>query len=177
AATDKLEGGIVGTVMTNFGLERALTEARIPFARAQVGDRYVLEMLKRKAWEVGGESSGHIICLDLTTTGDAIVAALQVLIAVVESGQSLHELKKGMIKLPQVMVNVVVDRPGDVAQLAGVTQAVKALTKLLEGRGRVLVRPSGTEPVVRVMVEGEDEAEVTAIAEELAELVKREATA
>lgn len=177
AATGKLQGGIVGTVMTNFGLERALIEARIPFARAQVGDRYVLEMLKRKAWEVGGESSGHIICLDLTTTGDAIVAALQVLIAVVESGHSLHELKKGMTKLPQVMVNVVVDRPGDVAQLAGVTQAVLAQTKLLEGRGRVLVRPSGTEPVIRVMVEGEDEAEVTAIAEELAELVKREATA
>ncbi len=137
----------------------------------------MLEMLRHKAWEVGGESSGHIICLDLTTTGDAIVAALQVLIAVVESGQSLYELKKGMTKLPQVMVNVVVDRPGDVAKVAGVTQAVLAQTKLLEGRGRVLVRPSGTEPVIRVMVEGEDEAEVTAIAEELAELVKREATA
>jgi len=173
--TGNLQGGVVGTVMTNFGLERALEEARIPFARAQVGDRYVLEMLKSKGWVVGGESSGHIICLDLTTTGDAIVAALQVLIAVVESGRSLTELKKGMTKMPQVMVNVRVDEPGAVATLVGVTQAVQATTERLKGRGRVLVRPSGTEPVVRVMVEGEDRSEVTAIAEDLAELVKREA--
>ena len=177
ASMGKLQGGVVGTVMTNFGLEQALEEAQIPFARAQVGDRYVLEMLKRNDWVVGGESSGHIICLDLTTTGDAIVAALQVLIAVVESGRSLGELKMGMTKLPQVMVNVTVERPGEVAELAGVTDAVQDTTKRLEGRGRVLVRPSGTEPVIRVMVEGEDNTEVTAIAENLAELVKREAAA
>ncbi|MCZ6640681.1 MAG: phosphoglucosamine mutase [Gammaproteobacteria bacterium] len=176
-STGKLQGGVAGTVMTNFGLERALEEARIPFARAQVGDRYVLEMLKSKDWVVGGESSGHIICLDLTTTGDAIVAALQVLIAMVESGRSLNELKKGMNKLPQVMVNVTVDEPGDVALLAGVTDAVQATTEQLLGRGRVLVRPSGTEPVIRVMVEGEDATEVTGIAEDLADVVKREAAA
>jgi len=107
-----LQGGVVGTVMTNFGLERALEERNIPFCRASVGDRYVLEKLKMQGWQLGGESSGHILCLDLATTGDAIVAALQALVPMVESGLSLTELKRGMTKLPQVMINVRTEDPG-----------------------------------------------------------------
>lgn len=167
-----LSGGVVGTVMSNLGLERALAADGIPFCRAKVGDRYVLESLKERGWQLGGESSGHIICLDLTTTGDAIVAALQILVAMVEGQRSLRDLRLGMSKLPQAMVNVRVQDPRGRAGAAGVRRAVEAASQRLAGRGRVLLRPSGTEPVIRVMVEGEDAAEVDATAEELAAAVR-----
>ncbi|MDA1073844.1 MAG: phosphoglucosamine mutase [Proteobacteria bacterium] len=167
----KLIGGVVGTLMTNFGLERAFNEANIPFARADVGDRYVMEMLKARGWELGGEGSGHILTLDLTTTGDAIVAALQVLKAIVELRKPLHELTKGMCKLPQVMVNVSAEEPHKRMTDLAVKKAIEDQNDKLKDRGRVLVRCSGTEPVIRVMVEGEDREEVESIAFGLAEVV------
>jgi phosphoglucosamine mutase len=172
SAQGLLVGGVVGTVMSNYGLERALASAGIPFSRAKVGDRYVLESLKERGWQLGGEASGHLICLDLTTTGDAIVAALQVLVAMVENQQSLRELKHGITKLPQTMVNVRVKDPRGQAAADAVLNAVDEAGRRLAGRGRVLLRPSGTEPVIRVMVEGDDAAEVGAMAEELASVVR-----
>lgn len=172
AEEGRLEGGVVGTVMSNFGLEQAFAAANIPFVRAPVGDRYVLAKMREKNWQIGGESSGHIVCLDLTTTGDGIVAALQVLYAMAQRGESLNELKQGIRKLPQTMINVAVSEPRARAAAADVTAAVAAKTKELAGRGRVLVRPSGTEPVVRVMVEGEEPELVSAIATELAAVVR-----
>jgi len=163
-----LQGGVVGTVMSNFGLERALAEHGIPFCRANVGDRYVLERLKEQGWQLGGESSGHIVCLDLATTGDAIVAALQVLLPMVETGRPLHELRQGMTKLPQVMINVRTEDPRARAACPELRDATARAAAGLAGRGRVLIRASGTEPVIRVMVEGESEVEVRGIAEELA---------
>ncbi len=170
-AGDVLGGGVVGTLMSNFGLEVALRQAGIEFHRADVGDRYVLAGLKERGWWLGGESSGHIICLDLTSTGDAIVAALQVLEAMSQREQSLGQLVGGMRKMPQILRNVQVDDPSERARAADVLAAVRAHTHALAGRGRVLIRPSGTEPVVRVMVEGEDASEVDAVAEELVALV------
>lgn len=172
ARLGQLAGGVVGTVMSNFGLERACARLGIPFDRAKVGDRYVLELMKEKGWQLGGETSGHLLCLDLTTTGDAIVAALQVLAALVEQQRSLNDLKQGMVKLPQTMINVEVPNPAAQAACPSVTRAVQAMDTRLCGRGRVLIRPSGTEPVIRVMVEGEDPDEVRAIAEELAGVVR-----
>lgn len=163
-----LHGGVVGTLMSNLGLEQALAKINVPFERAKVGDRYVTEMLLKNNWSLGGESSGHILCLDLTTTGDAIVAALQVLVAVQERGKSLHELAGEMTKMPQVMINVKVPDPGAVACCDSLTSAVAAKEEALADRGRVLVRPSGTEPLLRVMVEGVDEDEVREVANELA---------
>ena len=170
---DSLGGGVAGTVMSNFGLERALDELGVPFERARVGDRYVLELLRRRGWRLGGESSGHILCLDLATTGDGIVAALQALAAMVDSGRTIHELKRGMTKLPQTLVNVAVADPAAVARCATVVRAVGDGERRLAGRGRVLIRPSGTEPVVRVMVESEDRGEVARIAEDLAATVRQ----
>ncbi len=172
AAADRLGGGVVGTLMSNFGMELAFKKAGIGFFRADVGDRYVLEGLRERGWSLGGESSGHIICLDLTTTGDAIIAALQVLGAVQESGQSLKKLASGMHKMPQVLKNVAVASPRERAGSDPVLAAVAAKTESLADRGRVLIRPSGTEPVVRVMVEGEDPAEVNAVADELVAVVE-----
>ena len=166
-----LGGGVVGTLMSNFGLELALGQAGIEFHRASVGDRYVLEALRQRGWHLGGESSGHIVCLDLTTTGDAIVAALQVLQAMSERGRTLTELVSGMRKLPQTLRNVRVSAPSARAGAADVLAAVRDHSAALAGRGRILIRPSGTEPVVRVMVEGDSAAEVDAIAAELAEVV------
>lgn len=171
--TGVLAGGVAGTVMTNFGLERAFCDLGIPFDRAQVGDRHVLELLRRRDWTLGGESSGHILCLDVATTGDGIIAALQALAAMVESGRTIHELKQGMVKLPQATVNVEVSDPASVSGCARVAQAVIARERRLAGRGRVLIRPSGTEPVVRVMVESEDRAEVASMAQDLAETVRQ----
>ena len=168
-----LEGGVAGTVMSNFGLERALNGLGVPFERAQVGDRHVLELLRRKHWRLGGESSGHILCLDLSTTGDGIIAALQTLVPMIESGRTVRELKRGMRKLPQAMVNVAVADPTAVAVCDRVARAVDARERRLAGRGRVLIRPSGTEPVIRVMVESEDEAEVASIAQDLAATVRQ----
>ena len=166
----KLKGGVVGTVMSNFGLEKALEGLSIPFLRANVGDRHVLELMKKKKWVIGGEPSGHILTMDLTTTGDAIVAALQVLFAM-KSGagdqQSLKELVTGMHKVPQILLNVEVASPGLVAQSDPMQAAINEQSKVLEGRGRVLVRASGTEPLLRVMVEGDSEVEVKRIAQEL----------
>lgn len=167
-----LDGGVVGTVMSNLGLERALAGLGIPFCRAKVGDRYVLELMAEKNWQLGGETSGHLVCLDLTTTGDAIVAALQVMVPMVEQQRSLHELKQTMTKMPQTMVNVRVADPAGKAACAAVADAVTGMDRRLQGRGRILIRPSGTEPVIRVMVEGEDPVEVDDIAHELAEVVR-----
>jgi phosphoglucosamine mutase len=169
--TGALVGGVAGTLMSNFGLEQALARAGIDFHRAGVGDRYVLEALRERGWTLGGESSGHIVCLDLTTTGDAIVAALQVLSAICESGRPLSELKQGMRKMPQTLLNVAVAAPADRAVADDVVRAVDEKTAALGGRGRVLIRPSGTEPVVRVMVEGESASEVASVADELAAVV------
>jgi len=165
---DELGGGVVGTVMSNFGLERALADKGIAFDRAAVGDRYVLERMKTSGWQLGGESSGHIVCLDRTTTGDGIVAALQVLRAAVEANKPIEQLLDGMQKTPQIMINVRVADPKGIAAHAELKRAVTEKEAILQGRGRILVRPSGTEPVLRVMVEGEDSLEVKVLAEELA---------
>jgi phosphoglucosamine mutase len=166
-----LQGSVVGTLMSNLGLEHALQSHDIDFVRANVGDRYVLEMLRQTGGVLGGESSGHIICLDRTTTGDGIVSALQVLAVMVQSGKPLHELKHGMSKYPQHMINVPVTNGVNLDATPAVQEAVMAVEQRLAGRGRVLLRPSGTEPVVRVMVEGEDEQQVIAEADELASKV------
>ena len=170
-ADGALHGGVVGTLMSNLGLEHALQEHNITFQRARVGDRYVLELLRQGGGQLGGESSGHIICLDRTTTGDGIVSALQVLAAMVQTGKSLAELKSGMKKYPQHMINVPVGGAIDLDTAPAVQAAVKSAEQRLAGRGRVLLRPSGTEPVVRVMVEGEDEQTVREAADQLATVV------
>ena len=168
----QLNGGIVGTVMSNIGMELALQEHDIPFVRAKVGDRYVIELLKEKNWQIGGESSGHIICLDKSTTGDGIVSALQVLEAMITSNRTLHELKTGMRKYPQTMINVRIKEKVDLGANATIQKAVQEVEAKLAGKGRVLLRPSGTEPLVRVMVEGRDPVEVDAYAKELASVVE-----
>jgi len=168
---EDLRGTVVGTVMSNLGLEHALAEIGLTLKRAAVGDRHVLEMLQQGGWILGGESSGHIICLDRTTTGDGIIAALQILAAMVHSGHSLHELKQGMHKYPQRMINVPLTRPMDVTSLPQVKSAIAEAEAALAGKGRVLLRPSGTEPLVRVMVEGTDAAQVEEIAGQLADVV------
>ncbi|HEX21989.1 MAG TPA: phosphoglucosamine mutase, partial [Chromatiales bacterium] len=167
----RLEGGVVGTVMSNLGLEVALNRDGIDFQRASVGDRYVIELLTQHRWTLGGESSGHIICLDRTTTGDGIVSALQVLYAMVRSGLPLHELKTGMTKYPQHMINVRVSGKVDLAGSTSIQTAVSATEALLGSRGRVLLRPSGTEPLVRVMIEGEDGTQVVELTRQLAAAV------
>lgn len=172
ADTKSLNGGVVGTVMSNLGLENALRARDIPFVRASVGDRYVKEALSSRSWELGGENSGHIICLDVGTTGDGIVAALQVLLPMIQTGRSLADLKSGMNKLPQIMKNVSVPAPTEVAASDEVLAAVRAVESELGDRGRVLLRPSGTEPVVRVMVEGEDATEVNMYTDRLVEDVE-----
>ncbi|KGD78620.1 phosphoglucosamine mutase [Pantoea vagans] len=168
----QLRGGVVGTLMSNMGLELALKQLGIPFTRAKVGDRYVLEKMREKGWRLGAENSGHVILLDKTTTGDGIVASLQVLTAMVRNHMSLHDLCSGMKMLPQVLVNVRFAGEHDPLQ----SDAVKAVTadveKALAGRGRVLLRKSGTEPLIRVMVEGENEAQVTELANRIADQVK-----
>ncbi len=169
----RLNGGVVGTLMSNLGLELGLKDKGIDFLRAKVGDRYVHQMLHENGWRYGGESSGHLLCLDANTTGDGIVAALQVLQAVQDSGVSLNEWQSRMMKMPQVMINVRRNRQVDVTTDAGIQAAVGKAEDLLKGRGRILLRPSGTEPVVRVMVEGEDAALIQNVAEELSEVVSK----
>ena len=165
--------GVVGTLMSNYGFELALKELDVPFVRANVGDRYVMEAMKERGWSLGGENSGHIICSDVTTTGDGIISALQILLAVVSSGRSLHEIKQGMTKMPQVMINVRMSSRQDISGNSEVLAAVAKTEAVLGERGRVLLRPSGTEPVVRVMVEGEDLSEVRQLAQELAATVEK----
>jgi phosphoglucosamine mutase len=172
----QLEGGVVGTQMSNLGMELGLKDLGIDFVRAKVGDRYVMQQLREKGWKLGGESSGHLICRDLTTTGDGIVAALQVLQAMQSSGKTLHELKNEMQKMPQKLINLRFANRVNLADFPAIDTAVDAIEKRMGSRGRVLLRSSGTEPVVRVMVEGEDVDLVNQYAQELAhdvnELIK-----
>ncbi|MDH5435838.1 MAG: phosphoglucosamine mutase [Gammaproteobacteria bacterium] len=164
-------GVVVGTLMTNLGVEHALNRIGIELKRANVGDRYVMEMLKEGGWCLGGEGSGHIICLDRTSTGDGVVSALQVMAAMINSGKRLNELKSAMKKYPQHMINVRISKKTDVFASPVIQDAVKKAEKELADKGRVLLRPSGTEPVVRVMVEGEDHTQVLRIADQLAGVV------
>lgn len=170
--TGKLTGGIVGTLMTNLGLEVALKKLDLELVRAKVGDRYVMEALSERGWILGGENSGHLVCLNVTTTGDGIVAALQVLSALRASDQTLAQAKSGMRKYPQVMINVKLPVKQDVLAIKAVQEGVRAAEAKLADSGRVLLRPSGTEPVVRVMVEGEDVTMVKAVCSELAAIVE-----
>jgi phosphoglucosamine mutase len=181
-AAGKLRGGIVGTLMSNLGLEHACTERGIAFKRAPVGDRYVLAMLQAEGWELGGESSGHVICLDKSTTGDGIITALQVLMVMSETQRPLAELKSGMRLYPQTIVNVPLPATGvggrsfDVTRSRRVVRAVRAAQSELAEHGRVLLRASGTEPVIRVMVEAADAELVQRLSQELAESVRLAAT-
>ncbi len=170
-AAGELRGGVVGTVMSNLGLEHALADAGIPFARAAVGDRFVLEELQARDWLLGGENSGHIICLDKTTTGDGIVSALQVLAHLEASGKSLREVASGMTRYPQTLVNVPMPRRVDLGGVPEIRAALSEAETELADQGRVLLRPSGTEPVVRVMVEGRDRGAVERIAQRVAAVV------
>ncbi len=170
-----LQGSVVGTVMSNLGLEQGLEKKGISFTRAAVGDRYVLEMMQQNGSNLGGESSGHIICLDRTTTGDGIITALQVLAASVETGLPLHILKTGMQKCPQLMINVAIKPDLEMTSLPSVQAAVREAEQELSDQGRVLLRPSGTEPLIRVMVEGVDGQKVETLAQHLAEVVRSEA--
>ena len=166
-----LHGGVVGTLMSNLGLEHALREHGIEFSRAAVGDRYVMEMLKERSWILGGESSGHIICLDRTTTGDAIISALQVLQVLVKQQISLRDAKSGMSKYPQILINVPIQEKIDLDNTPQIQQAVKDAESDLADSGRVLLRSSGTEPLVRVMVEGVDAPKVQQLAQQIADSV------
>lgn len=172
-AKGALKGGVVGTLMTNLGLEHAFKEHEIPFSRANVGDRYVMEQLLDKNWLIGGESSGHLICLDQTSTGDGIVAALQVLTAVVEQSKKLKQLAEGMKKYPMLLINVRVTEKPDLDNHSEIQAALKKAETELADTGRVLLRLSGTEPLVRVMVEGQDKKQVELVANKLAEVVKK----
>lgn len=168
----QLKGGVVGTLMTNLGIELAFKELDIPFVRAQVGDRYVMAELQSRGWQLGGEGSGHLICRHVQSTGDGIVAALQVLHALNESEMQLDSYLQSITKMPQVLVNVRTTANKDaLLRHPQILQKVADVEQRLEGRGRVLLRPSGTEPLLRVMVEGDQEEEVQALAEEIAELV------
>ena len=171
-----LIGPVVGTVMSNLGLEHALRANDIEFRRAQVGDRYVLEKLRETGGMIGGETSGHMICLDKTTTGDGIISALQVLAIMENTGKSLSELASGMPKYPQKIINVRSERPRDPSASSIIQDAVTAAETELSDSGRVVLRASGTEPVIRVMVEGEDEHQVLRLAKRLAEVVTETST-
>ncbi|MCH4900240.1 MULTISPECIES: phosphoglucosamine mutase [Pseudomonas] len=167
----KLQGGVVGTLMSNLGLELALADLGIPFVRANVGDRYVIAELLERDWLVGGENSGHVVCFNHTTTGDAIIAALQVLMALKARNEGLAQTRQALRKCPQVLINVRFGGGDSPLDHPAVKEASKRVTEAMAGRGRVLLRKSGTEPLVRVMVEGEDETQVRGYAEELAKLV------
>ncbi len=169
------DAGIVGTLMTNMGLELALQESGLRLARAKVGDRYVKELMVAEGWSLGGESSGHIICGDLSTTGDGVIAALQVLAAVRASGKSLEALASGFNPLPQVLVNVRITKGFDLSAHPAIAEARRRVESELEGRGRLLLRPSGTEPVIRVMVEGDDTVAIDALADEVADAIRQAA--
>lgn len=167
----RLSGGVVGTLMTNYGAELAFRDLGIPFLRAKVGDRYVMELLKQYDWQLGGEGSGHIVCFDKATTGDGIVSALQVLIAVWGEGKTLHELKHGMKKLPQILKNVRIKSKMDPMTNQQIALAVENQESRFDGGGRVLLRASGTEPLIRVMAEGDDEVLVASVVDELVGVV------
>lgn len=171
-AQNKLHGGVVGTLMSNLGLELALKQLDIPFARSAVGDRYVMELLREKNWRIGGENSGHVLNLDHTCTGDGIIASLQVLTAMIEANMTLAEFSQGMHKLPQVLVNVKFEKGTAPLEKHHVQQVIAEVEHQLSGTGRVLIRKSGTEPLIRVMVEGEDATKVRQYAEQIAAAVK-----
>jgi phosphoglucosamine mutase len=168
-----LNGAVVGTQMSNLGLQRAIETLDLGFLRSAVGDRYVMELLQQHGLKLGGESSGHIINLNLASTGDGTISAVQVLESMVRSRQSLYELKNGMTKYPQKLVNVRLDRNVMLADFPAIDHAVKEVESELGDRGRVLLRPSGTEPLLRVMVEGEDSSQVDALAGSLADRVQQ----
>jgi phosphoglucosamine mutase len=165
---------MVGTLMTNLAFEHAMQRLAIPFARAKVGDRYVMELLQQKGWQLGGENSGHIICLDKHSTGDGIVSALQVLEALRSSKQSLAQAAQDLVMYPQILINVrVTGKAAELLDRAEVKAASAEAETALNGKGRVLLRPSGTEPLLRVMVEGEDGVLVKQCAEKIAAVVKQ----
>ena len=166
--------GVAGTLMSNLGLELALKDLNIPFLRTKVGDRYVVEALKDNDWNLGGEASGHVLCSDLNTTGDGIVAALQVIRAISDSGKPLAELKLGMSKFPQTMINVRLAKKVDITENNAINAAVAEAEQKLAGRGRVLLRPSGTEPLIRVMAEGDDQALVEQQVKAIAKIVEQQ---
>ncbi len=172
-ATGKMHGGVIGTLMTNLAFEHAMQKLGIPFKRARVGDRHVMELLQQQGWQLGGENSGHIICLDKHSTGDGIISALQVLHALRANGQNLAEAAGDLHMYPQVLINVRVARGVDCLGHAQVTAAVSDAEHVLNGKGRVLLRPSGTEPLLRVMVEGEDRQLVERSAQRIADVVQK----
>ncbi|MAZ45443.1 MAG: phosphoglucosamine mutase [Gammaproteobacteria bacterium] len=171
-----LGGGIVGTMMTNQGLERALSSLGVPFVRADVGDRYVLELLREQGWSLGGETSGHIICHDISATGDGIVAALQVVASMVVEGKRLSQLTEGFIKSPQVLKNVACEGlTENILDSKYIAEALDSKTHDLAGKGRIVLRKSGTESVIRIMVEGEDMESITSVADDLAKTIQENA--
>jgi len=176
ASKEKI-AGVAGTLMTNLAFEQALARMDVPFARAQVGDRYVLELLRERNWLLGGENSGHILCLDKHTTGDGIICALQVLTAIRESGRTLAELTADLAMYPQVLLNVAVTKGFDWKKHQPIADAKSRAERSLNGRGRVLLRPSGTEPVLRVMVEGEPREAIESAAKSIAASVRKAASA
>lgn len=166
--------GVAGTLMSNLGLEVALKEKDIELVRTQVGDRYVMEALREKGWVLGAESSGHVLCLNKTTTGDGIVAALQVVSIMINSGKTLTELRQGMTKYPQILQNVRVESKAGLDTNVALKKAVQASEDRMDGKGRVLIRASGTEPLIRVMVEGDSRSMIESEVKSLVELVKTE---
>ena len=174
-ATGGSDSGVVGTLMTNMGLDLALEQSGLRLAIAKVGDRYVKELMVAEGRSLGGESSGHIICGNLSTTGDGVIAALQVLAAVVASGRSLSQLTSGFTPLPQVLVNVRIKKGFDIAAHQAINDACERVEQALIGRGRLLLRPSGTEPVIRVMVEGDETVAIDSLANEVAEAIRQAA--
>ena len=176
-ARGKMRGGVVGTLMTNLAFEHAMQKLAIPFARAKVGDRYVMELLQQQRWQLGGENSGHIICLDKHSTGDGIVSALQVLHALRMKQQTLEQAAQDLVMYPQILINVKVSgKAAGLLEIRAVKDALAAAERELHGKGRVLLRPSGTEPLLRVMVEGEDGELVKRSAEQIAAVVRAVAT-
>ncbi len=171
----RLRGGVAGTLMSNLGLEQALAQHNIAFKRAAVGDRYVMNLLQQEGWELGGETSGHIICLDKNTTGDGIIAALEVLTVIRQTGKTLAQLKAGMTIYPQTLINVRMNRHIDVSASSQVKAAVSEVERELAANGRVVLRASGTEPVVRVMIEGRDADQIERLGQRLADSVRHAA--
>ena len=172
-AQGAMKGGVVGTLMSNLAFEHAMQKLGVPFARAKVGDRYVMEVLQQKGWQLGGENSGHIICLDKHSTGDGIVSALQVLHALREGKQTLAQAAEPLVMYPQILINVKVSgKAAELLERPAVKAVVGEAEHALNGKGRVLLRPSGTEPLLRVMVEGEDGAQVKQWAERIAGVVR-----
>ncbi|MEM1412275.1 MAG: phosphoglucosamine mutase [Pseudomonadota bacterium] len=172
----QLAGGVIGTVMTNLGLELALKELAIPFLRTPVGDRFIHRALVEKGWVLGGEASGHMLCLDRTSTGDGIVTALQILEVVARSSKTLAELHAPIRKMPQTMINVPIGVGGKerLDDSEPIRQELEAIEDRMDGRGRVILRPSGTEPLIRVTLEGEDAEQISLLANQLAEVVQKE---